>query len=190
MKRIHLGAALVLSASAALAQTAAAPAAAVAPAPVTAPAAFDARATIENFYRAYIPVANSEKKKPEPRFSKAFRALLTKDTKACKRHSNGDICGWSADGDPYLDAQEVDPKLTFENSKIAITETAPGTIDVKLNIFPNEVPSTKENEREIIFSMVQENGEWKVDDVRNEGESARKLMEDEIRMLNKGTAAK
>ena len=190
MKQIHLGAALVLSASAALAQTAAAPAAAVAPAPVTAPAAFDARATIENFYRAYIPVANSEKKKREPRFSKAFRALLTKDTKACKRHSNGDICGWSADGDPYLDAQEVDPKLTFE--ELEDRDHRDGAGDHRCQAeYLSQRGAEQEGERtRDHFQHGAGNGEWKVDDVRNEGESARKLMEDEIRMLNKGTAAK
>lgn len=136
-----------------------------------------APATIEAFYRKYLGSAKKELNLP---FSRSFRALQKEDTAACKKFAGSDICGFGADGDVYLDAQDFDPKLTYASAGFKATEAEPGKVTASFNLFPNDKASGDENKRTIVFAMVKEKGAWVVDDILTRGESARKQLRDEI----------
>ncbi len=113
------------------------------------------------------------------RLSKAFQDEIKKNTDACARYVSGP-CGWGAEGDRYLDAQEIDPHLRYQNSGITIREIRPRIIQVKLNVYPSMKDAGSYYDRTITYRMVKENGSWAVDDVAYaDGISTRKRMAEE-----------
>lgn len=146
--------------------------------PAYATAASSAKGVIEQFYRSYF--ASSMTTPSRPPFSDAFRAADAVNKKLCKeRARQGDVCGWDSDADPYLDAQDYDSHLTYENAIISLQEPAPGRIAVTLGLFLSH--RTENTLRTITYVMIQEHGRWVVDDiVYPEGPSARKIIQIEI----------
>lgn len=132
-----------------------------------------AKQTIEQFYKGYLIYyqKTSDAETLPLKFSKAFKADIEKNNAVCTEYATG-VCGWNASGDEYLNTQEADPTLTYENSGIRFQVVKPNTIEVRLNIFP----STQDPyyDRVIQFKMTQENGEWVVDDIAydEKGESS------------------
>ena len=144
-----------------------------------------AKNTIEKFYRSYLDTPSITAKKPSPSFSPSFRALLKKDEETCKKYAGSDICGWGADGNVYLDAQEYDPHLTYRSSGIEITEAEPGKVKVNLNVYPSLKGANDSYKRSLVFVMVKTKGAWAVDDILSHGSSARKEMQEEIELYSK-----
>ena len=142
-----------------------------------------AKEFIHNFYDSYLKTAN-QNKKPHLPFSKSFQTLLDKNRKVCKEKAGTDICGFGADGDIYLNAQETDPKRTFKNSGISISEPSTGTISVKLDVYPG-AKKPEFYTRNIGYKLVKQKNKWAVDDILYEGKSARKTIEDEIAFYTK-----
>lgn len=139
-----------------------------------------AKNTIKAFYKAYLDFSQHQGgQKPTLRFSKAFQTLVTENAKVCKESAGTDICGWGANGDVYLNAQEFDPGLTFQNSRISITEPKPGKIQVKLNVYPSIKDAGAYYDRTIIFLMIWEANQWAVDDIFYKDSSARTQILDE-----------
>ena len=144
--------------------------------------ATSAKATVENFYRAYLkpptkagePVATIAK-------SKAFQDAITENKRVCKEYADGNVCGWGSDNDVYINSQERDPKLTYQNSGITITEVDPKHIEVVLNVYPSQIRNVAYYKRHIFYTMIEENGQWVVDDMRDDigGMYARAQMEEE-----------
>ena len=138
------------------------------------------KSVIENFYRAYLHhMAHDSKPAPDVPFSKSFRALIDRNAKVCKEKAEGDICGWSADGDPYLNAQDGDKDLTYERAVVDIREPVPGRIRVRIRNFPDSAPGTI---TQIEYLMIRENDRWVVDDMITDRVSDRKSIQDEINL--------
>ena len=139
--------------------------------PVAAVAAEPATAVekIQAFYKSYFDYykqsndTSDEQGIPPPEVeqSDAFKAEVKQSDELCAQYDDG-VCGWGADADPYLDSQDPDVELTYENSAIAITETEPNTVQVKLNVNPSLAEG---NTRTILYKMVQEHDKWLVDDI-------------------------
>jgi len=146
----------------------------------------DAAATVRDFYRAYLAYDHAKSPRaPRPAIalSKAFRAEVVRTEAVCKKYGEGP-CGWGADGDEYLDAQETDPALTYSNSEIAISEISPGTVQVKLNVYPSIADAGDYYRRTITYKMVRENGAYVVDDISyTDGISERKNLSEERNRL-------
>jgi hypothetical protein len=151
--------------------------------PVHAAPSKSAPATIEGFYRKYLGTAHKEKLSLP--FSKSFRALQKEDAAACNKFAKGDICGFGADGDVYLDAQDYDPKLTYAGAGFKATEADQGKVTATFNLFPSDKTQGDANKRTIVFVMVKEKGAWAVDDILTRGESSRKQLRDEISNIQK-----
>ena len=132
---------------------------------------------IEKFYRSYLN-ADNPKNKPSLEFSKSFRKLLAKSARVCRQKAGTDICGWGSESDPYIDAQDYDPK-SFEKSGAVVLETAPGQVQIRFNTNPREKENPSQ-ERVIRFRMIRENGRWVVDDILYQSGSARKALQIEI----------
>lgn len=147
-----------------------------------------AKETIEAFYKKYLAQIHVAQTAVMPPFSKAFKKAWDENTELCKKYGEGDICGWAADGDPYIDAQDFDDKLTYANSQIAYREDKPDTVAVSLNLFPSDPKLAKQSTRTITYKMVQEDGKWMVDDILDNGgkDSARKAMAAENASMRKG----
>jgi hypothetical protein len=137
---------------------------------------------VKDFYKKYIDYIHTEKKnsiKPRIQFSKQFQKALERNRDVCDNYATG-ICGWQADGDEYLDAQETDPNLTFANSGIAFRAIGKGLVEVRLNVYPSEKTNKNFYLREIKYKMIIENGIWVVDDIIYKGSgSSRKTIEKE-----------
>ena len=131
---------------------------------------------VKAFYRNYIGYSYRETPnipRPKMNFSESFSKAIEENEKICAEYSAG-ICGWRAEGDEYLDTQETDPKLTFENSGIEFTENGKNVIQVKLNVYPSENDETGFYLKKITYKMVHEKGMWVVDDiVYTDGTSSR-----------------
>lgn len=144
--------------------------------------ALTALQTIDNFYKQLLNYNYHETpnvKRPELKFSKSFKSAIERNAEVCKNYSTG-ICGWAADGDEYLNTQESDPLLNYENSGIKFREVSKNKIEVKLNVYPSETTEVEYYNRVIIFLMVQEGEGWVVDDILyGERNSSRKRMEKE-----------
>ena len=124
-----------------------------------------AKETIEKFYRAYI--AEVVKQRPlnlNLPFSRALNAEINQSDSVCKKYADGP-CGWGADNDPYLNTQEKDSTLTYQNSGIKITELKPGTVQVTLNVYPSDRDNPKYYDKKLVYKMIQENNQWVVDDL-------------------------
>jgi hypothetical protein len=138
--------------------------------------------TIRDFYKRYLGFESSKAAKdPKPtiEMSKSFGDEIKKNADICAKYVSGP-CGWDSDGDEYLDAQEIDPKLSFENAGIKIKEIEPGIVQVKLNVYPSAKGANGYYDRIITYKMVKENGSWVVDDMTaSDGLSTRKRLSDE-----------
>ncbi len=133
--------------------------------------------TIDNFYKKYLNYNYHETPHiPAPKLglSKSFKSAIQKNTEVCKNYATG-ICGWAADMDEYLNTQETDPLLNYENSRIALREISKNIIEVKLNVYPSATEDVEYYNRVITFAMIEEGGEWVADDIN----SSRERMEKE-----------
>lgn len=143
-------------------------------------------ATIQDFYKRYIGYEHSRTPGDNPpglALSRAFLAEIKETDALCQKYGEGP-CGWGADGDEYLDTQEVDPGLSYSNSGIAISEISHGRVQVKLNVYPSEKGAGRYYQKTITFSMIQENGSYVADDIaHSDGISTRKILSDERREL-------
>ncbi len=85
-----------------------------------------------------------------------------------------------ADGDEYLDTQEIDPILSYSNSRITISEISPGTVQVKLNVYPSVENAGDFYDKTITYKMVMEDGLYVVDDIAySDGISTRRKLSEE-----------
>jgi hypothetical protein len=142
---------------------------------------------IKSFYKSYIKdIEHRYENQLSLKFSKSFNALLHEDKKNCSEKAGSDVCGWGADTNVYLDTQEQDPNLTFENAKFKLSNPKKGIVNIIFNVYP----SMKDKEaqlfyqKKIQFKLIKENHQWVVDDIvyfRKDGaESSRKQIQDEI----------
>lgn len=140
---------------------------------------------IEDFYKRYLTTSPEERLRLNLPFSKSFQDLIDQNSKICEEKAKGDICGWASDGDIYLNTQEVDPDLNFENSDFRIVSPEPHIVEVILQIMPNSNLKTEFSERKFRFLMKEEDGSWVVDNIIQNGISVRKLIEEEIEFYTK-----
>jgi Protein of unknown function (DUF3828) len=125
----------------------------------------NAKKTIEDFYRDYLNYhfnRTPNTKPPELKFSHKFLADIETNNSICSEYATG-VCGWNASGDEYLNTQEIDPNLRYENSGVRFTEMTSDVIKVRLNVFP----SAKDPyyDKLIRFKLIKESGTWVVDDI-------------------------
>ncbi|NHZ87601.1 DUF3828 domain-containing protein [Massilia sp. CCM 8733] len=135
---------------------------AAAPAQDIAPAAF-----IGAFYRDYFADPAAARKRHVDSglfYSSGLRRLMDANRAACAKTGRQDSkCGWNVDGDEFLHAQEFDPALTLASSGFTASAAGANAVDVRFRLFPNE-PDTQ---RAMRYVLVRENGQWRVDDVRD-----------------------
>lgn len=140
------------------------------------------REVIDQFYRHYLGGIPAAK---EPPFSKAFLKLRARNDALCKKEDG--VCGFGADADPYLNAQDYDEHLTYETAGVKVTEPKPSTVTVRMNVNPGykEADPVDYYDVTITYIMVRESGHWVVDDIRYAPDdfSARNAMREEINLL-------
>ena len=131
---------------------------------------------IKAFYTAYLNL-NHDKMVPasitnqgSKLFSKVFRDLVSLNADLCARKSPGEVCGWSADGDPYLNSQENGPGLNAANSGLTVAEIPTTVADhkliaVKFTVNPSDKDNASKSQREMRFLIGLEHGKWVVDDL-------------------------
>jgi len=142
--------------------------------------------TIQSFYESYMNFKKTKRNKPpQLTFSKAFRKLIKKNAKMCKERAKGDVCGFGADGDIYLDTQDSDEKFNFKTSKFRIFEGEPGLVDVYFDPEPSQNKAVGTNDKKLHFKMIQENGRWVVDDIVYDKTSAHETIATEMLLLEK-----
>jgi len=123
--------------------------------------------TVDDFYKKRLNFnyqQNPGTPPPTIGFSKSFKAALAKNAEVCKNYAT-EICGFAAEGDEYLDAQEYDSLLNYKNSGIKFREVSKNTIEVKLNVYPSDPEGTDYYARTIIFVMIKEGESWVADDI-------------------------
>lgn len=127
---------------------------------------------IENFYKTYFE-SLSAPTKPNLTLSKELSEIIAKNRLVCKAKAGSDICGWDAmHGDDYLNAQEIDSDLTYENSKFKSSESKPNIVRVEFNVMPSEKTHKQVYFRVIEYVLVNEGLQWVVDDVVTEGKKS------------------
>ena len=145
---------------------------------------YDSKEIIYNFYKSYFSHLRNTDKTPEPEldFSASFKKLVSYNKELC--HSFPDeVCGWGADGDVYLNAQDYDDSLTMENSNFKISKLPKDVIKVSFNLFPTE-KSSQYGERVITYKMIHERNNWVVDDIfYDNNNSSRQQIENENKLL-------
>jgi len=146
---------------------------------------------IESFYKSYFETLNEpNKSKPNLILSSHFSELIAQNRKVCKEKAGSDLCGWDAlHGDDYLNAQEIDSDLTFENSEFETSEPKLNRIRVEFNVFPSAKVNKSSYNRVIEYIMIREESSLVVDDIITDGKSLKKLLTDEIEIY-KGTDSK
>ncbi len=152
---------------------------------VLAPKAKSARddspaSAVESFYRLYLSPATHGGSRAAIAFSKSFLELVKRNLEVCKEKAGTDVCGWGADGDIYLGAQESQPDLTFENSGAKIREEEGGVVSVTMNVYPDIKDAGDYYLRRVYFRLISEDGRWVVDDMKSSGSWAREEMRNEI----------
>ncbi len=120
--------------------------------------------TVTDFYTRYL---NQEYEQGWPSiFSSRLTKALNDNINDCKKFvRNGDMCGYTADGDILLNAQDYSEKLNFSNSNFSAIAKTDNQITVSFILFP-EYPEDA-GDREISFNMAKENNQWKIDDIES-----------------------
>ncbi len=138
---------------------------------------------IENFYHRYLDfkIKTSSAPRPNLDYSKSFQNLIDQNTEVCKRNAGTDVCGFGAEGDIYLNSQEIDPNLTFKTANFSASEPKAGEVEVHFNVYPSAKNADGFYKRKIIFKMIKETDRWVVDDIFYGDKSARKQIADEIK---------
>lgn len=122
-------------------------------------------AFLTEFYKGYMPLQENHDLylSQHPFLSKSAKALLLKNENICKTLSRtDDICGYGANGDIYLDAQEKGPDLTLENSEFSVKSSGENLFDVSFSVWPGQGAAYY---RGIRFLLVKEDDQWRVDDM-------------------------
>jgi len=121
--------------------------------------------TVTDYYKKYL---NREFEEGWPSiFSSRLQKALNDNIEDCRKYvRNGNICGYSSDGDLLLLSQDSSEKLNFTNSKFTAISEHTNQINVSFILFP-EYPDDAGN-REISFNMAQENNQWKIDDIESQ----------------------
>jgi hypothetical protein len=145
---------------------------------------------VEGFYRKYLanwkPSDTPPRKTSDLPYSKSFSDLIDLHDKTCAdKHEK--IGGWGVDEDVFLDSSQIDPGLTLQNSRLAVSEPSPGLVEVRLNVAPSEKNAGDSFDRSVQFQVIQEDGKWVVDDIISGSKgnlSARKEIQERINKLN------
>ncbi len=147
-----------------------------------------AKEVIETFYKSYLTRPFDTKAKPSApklRFSKSFNELLKVNEKVCKEKAGTDICGWGADGDVYLNAQEYKPE-SYQKAGLTVNEITNGKVAVSFNVYPSIKDHKNSYIRTMTYLMLQEKSDWVVDDILYDNvSSARKSIQSEIDSYSK-----
>jgi hypothetical protein len=121
---------------------------------------------VRNFYKDHLS-------RPDPRqpnqlpsgsfYSRELEALVDANTHLCESLSRGDeICGFGADTDAFLQAQEGAPGLNFEKSGFKAERSGDDTVDVFFNVYPEMGEAYA---RQLRYRLVKETAGWRVNDV-------------------------
>jgi hypothetical protein len=142
---------------------------------------------VTEFYRSYLDaypksVVNSDSFLiAHPFFSKSVNALLDSNIKVCSEKAGTDICGYGADCDIFLNAQETGPNLTFKTSRITAHEISSGLIEISYTVYPNGEKKYYEHTRRL--KLVQDDGQWRVDDIFEQDTSGKFPIESSMRYM-------
>ena len=120
--------------------------------------------TITAFYKNYLD-QKYEEGWPSIYSSRLIKALEDNINDCRKFIRNGNICGYTADGDLLLNAQDYSPTLRFSNSNFSATTKPNNVITVNFVLFPEE--EQDKGDRELNFTMAKENNLWKIDDMES-----------------------
>ncbi len=136
---------------------------------------------ITNFYKDHLARPETRQASQLPSgsfFSKELEALVDANLQLCDSLSRGDdLCGYGADGDVFLDAQEVPPTLDFERAHFKVTRVGDNLIEASFNINPDMGSAYA---RQIRFVLVDEEAGWRVDDMLyGQGRSMRQELQKE-----------
>jgi hypothetical protein len=136
---------------------------------------------ITNFYKDHLARPESRQASQLPTgsfYSKELEALVDANLQLCDSLSRGDdICGYGADGDVFLDTQEVSPSLDFERAHFTVTRSGENTVDASFNVHPDMGSAY---ERHIRYVLVREESGWRVDDMLyGDGRSMRQELQRE-----------
>ncbi|MDM5177428.1 hypothetical protein PO883_09520 [Massilia sp. DJPM01] len=129
------------------------------------PAASTPVALITAFYRDYFANEAAARKRyldSGAFYSAGARKLLADNDFACRKVARGDdMCGYGADADMFLDAQDSDADLTLASSGFTARPVGANAVDVSFRVFPKAADSR----RTMRYVVVREGGQWRVDDV-------------------------
>ena len=130
--------------------------------------------TIRSFYQGYLNLRDRQTSPaPDLAYSKKFKAEIDESSRVCAKYVEGP-CGWGGDTDVYLDTQERDPLLRFDNSRFEIKQLDAGTVQVRFNVYPSDKDDKGFYDKLVTYRMIKEGGRWVVDDVSyKDGVSAR-----------------
>lgn len=128
---------------------------------------------ITDFYESYL-ISPQETDVP---LSKSLTQLINDTNTLCAQKAKGDICGWEAHGDPYLDGQEYSDRLNLKSSQFKAELLKGNKVRARFNIYP-DLAGRDQYQREITYQLVKENGNWVINDIfYNKKRSARKFLE-------------
>lgn len=136
---------------------------------------------LTRFYESYLRAGDAAAR-PAPAFSEAFAELLAENLEVCREiASPGDVCGFGADVDPFLDARGAKLPLDPQSARLHARDAGPGLVEVEFDLRPPE--RSQYHHRKIRYLMKIEKGRWVVDDIQYGARSARAQMLREIRDL-------
>lgn len=143
---------------------------------------------LTDFYKDYLSrprTGTDARLAPGSFYSKRAEALIATNDALCSTLSRGDdICGYGADGDVFLNSQEIAADLTFETAQFNAVRSGKNTVDVSFTVLPTE---TADPRRKLRYALVFEQSGWRVDDVYFEEDGAfpaRRSMRYEINAEN------
>lgn len=137
---------------------------------------------ITNFYKDHLARPDQRQASQVPQgsfYSKELEALVDANNQLCYALSRGDdVCGYGADGDVFLDTQEVSPSLDFERAGFKVERVGENTVEASFNVYPDMGAAY---ERQIRYTLVQDEEKgWRVDDMLlSQGRSMREEIQQE-----------
>lgn len=118
---------------------------------------------ITGFYKSYLGEARRAPPPAGTFYSPELEDLLATNHELCRKLArSNEICGYDADGDVFLNAQETASGLNLGTAGFKAVYSGNGSVDVSFNVFPGQGGNYQ---RKIRFVLTMEDAGWRVDDM-------------------------
>ncbi len=118
---------------------------------------------VTQFYKKYLDATRGDSILSDRSvLSQSARNLLDSNRIICERKAGTDVCGFDADGDMFLNTQEIGSNLNFTTSSFTAKSVSSDCIEVSFTVWPG---IRAYYDKKLRLTLLHERGQWRIDDI-------------------------